>query len=119
VRETILLNHDENTVSVENEERTRFLFDILKKINIPVDEFWSGNLNLSVEERIKLREILLTYNIEVHTDLEGYMQIFCDNQIIAEWFKPKYILRKDLRYLDPKKRLYLEMEVDHNSIFDE
>lgn len=118
MKETILLNHNANTVSIENEERTRFLFDILKKLNVPVDDFWNGNLSFSANEKIKLREILETYSIEVITNLEGHMQIFCNSELVAEWLIPRYVLKKDLRFTDPKKRLFLEMEVEYTSIFD-
>lgn len=116
---TLLLNYDENTKAVEEEERTRFLHSLLEQMGLPVNEFWTGELNLSVDQRIKLRNILATYSVQVIEDLDGHMQVYVENELVGEWYKCSYKLKKDLRQIDPKKRVYLEMEINYWSIFEE
>ncbi len=116
---TLLLNYDENTRLVEEEEKLRFLHDLLQQMGIPIDEFWKDGTKLSIEQKINLRNILSTYNVQVIDDLDGHMQIYVDNEIVGEWNKCQYKLKKDLRQIDPKKRLYLEMEINCWSIFEE
>lgn len=122
---TILLNHSENTKQVEEEEKTRFLRGILEEMGIPVQDFWASETTLSIEQRIKLRGILATYGIQVIDDLDGRMQIWVSPdkeelpQKVAEWHKCIYKLKRDLRQLDPRKQLYLEMEINCWSLFEE
>jgi hypothetical protein len=119
MKATLLLNHDENTKKVEEEERTRFLKNILEEMGVPIQEFWTTDGPLSVDQRIKLRGILATYSIQVIDDLDGHMQVYVEGERIAEWFKPTYKLKRDLREIDPRKQLYLEMEVSFWSLFEE
>lgn len=123
MKATILLNHTENTKKVEDEEKTRYLKSILEQMGVPIQEFWTTDDPLSVDQRIKLRGILGTYGIQVIDDLDGHMQIWVsqdgEQTKVAEWFKCTYKLKRDLRELDPRKQLYLEMEVNCWSLFDE
>lgn len=121
---TILLNHTENTKQVEEEEKTRFLRGILEEMGVPVQEFWASETVLSIEQRIKLRGILATYGIQVIDDLDGHMQVWVspdkeeEPQKVAEWYKCIYKLKRDLRQLDPRKQLYLEMNIECWSLFE-
>lgn len=116
---TILLNHNENTRKVEDEEKTRYLKGILDQMGVPILDFWTTDEPLSVEQKIKLRGILATYQIQVIDDLDGHMQVYVEGEKVAEWFKCTYKLKRDLRELDPRKQLYLEMEVNYWSLFEE
>jgi hypothetical protein len=116
---TILLNYDENTKQIEEEEKSKFLKNLLDLMGVPTEEFWTGGDSLSIDQRIKLRSILATYSIQVIDDLDGHMQVYVDKELVGEWFKSQYRLKKDLRELDPKKQLYIEMEVSYWTIFEE
>jgi len=116
---TVLLNYDENTKQVEDEEKTQFLKDLLEQMGVPINEFWTTETSLSVNQKIKLRSVLATYGIQVVDDLDGHMQIYVDDQLVGEWNKCTYKLKRDLRQLDPRKRLYLEMQVNCWSLFEE
>jgi hypothetical protein len=116
---TILLNYDENVKQVEEEEKTRFLRNLLEQMGVPLDEFWATDTALSIDQRIKLRVILTTYSIQVIDDLDGHMQIYVENKLVGEWFKSTYKLKRDLRQLDPKKQLYMEMTINFWTIFEE
>lgn len=119
MKATILLNYNENTKQVEEEEKTRYLRGILEQMGLPIQEIWSTEAPLNLNQRIKLRNILGTYGVQVIDDLDGHMQIYVEGEKVAEWFKCTYKLKRDLRQLDPRKQLYLEMEVNCWSLFEE
>lgn len=116
---TLLLDYNENIRQVEEEERDKFLKSIIAEMGVPIEEFWTTDGPLSVDQRIKLRAILNTYSIQVIDDLDGHMQIYVEDKLVAEWHKCTYKLKRDLRKLDPRKQLYLEMEVNCWSLFEE
>jgi len=116
---TILINYTDNTQKVEDEEKTRFLKDLLEQMGVPINDFWTTDDSLSVNQKIKLRGILATYSIQVIDDLDGCMQVYVEGEKVGEWNKCTYKLKRDLRELDPKKQLYLEMYVDCWTIFEE
>ena len=116
---TILLNYNENTKQVEEEEKTRFLKTLLEQMGVPITDFWTADTSLSIDQKIKLRGILATYAIQVIDDLDGHMQVYVEGEKVGEWNKSTYKLKRDLRQLDPRKQLYLEMEVDCWTIFEE
>lgn len=117
---TILLNHYENTKQVEEEEKRRFLRSLLDQMGIPPDqlEFWSSDEPLTIEQRMQLRKVLSSYNIQVIDDPDD-MSVYVEGQKVASWSKPNYKLKKDISQLDPKKRLYLEMGIECWSLFEE
>lgn len=116
---TLLLNHNEDTKAIEEEEKNKFLYAILDQMGLPVKEFWTNDSILTVDQRMKLRNILSTYNIDVLDDSDGHMQIYVEDELIGEWYKCEYKLKKDLRQRDPRKQLYLEMQVNYWSIFEQ
>lgn len=118
----ILLNSNENTRQVEEEEKSRFVRSIMDSLGLPVEEVWDENGELSVDSKIKLREILLAYEIQVIASADGELQIYHNNDgqevLIGEWKKPQYVLKRDYTARDPRKKLYLEMKVNFWSIFE-
>lgn len=116
---TILLNYNENTKRVEDEEKTRFLRTLLEQMGVPISDFWTDDGSLTVEHRIKLRNTLITYGVQVIDDLDGHLQIYVEGEKVGEWNKCTYKLKRDLKQLDPKKQLYLEMEVNCWTIFEQ
>lgn len=122
---TILLNYNEDTRQVEEEEKARFLrgileacFDNTEAVN-QIQTIWNTDGVLSAPQKVKLRGVLATYGLQVIDDGDGHMQVYLENELIAEWYKCTYKLRRDLRVIDPSKRIYLEMEVNCWSVFDE
>jgi hypothetical protein len=122
---TILLNYSDDTRQVEDEEKARFLRGILfasfenTDVATQIETIWSSDGPLPASQKVKLRGILATYGIQVIDDLDGHMRIYLENELIAEWYKCTYKLKRDLRAIDPRKRIYLEMEVNCWSVFDD
>jgi hypothetical protein len=116
---TILLNYNENLRKVEEEEKNRFLYGILDQMGVPIDEFWNASETLNVAQKIKLRNTLSAYDVHVLDDHEGRLEVYVENELVGTWDKCFYKLKKDLRALDPKKKLYFEMEVNYWSIFED
>lgn len=125
MKATILLNYSENTRQVEDEEKARFLRGILEQCFEGTDaanqlgEIWSDDGPLPTIQKVKLRGLLATYKLQVIDDLDGHMKIYLENELIAEWLKCTYKLKKDLSVVDPKQRIFLEMEVNCWSVFDQ
>lgn len=120
MKSIILLNHNENTKQVEAEEKSKFLKELLEKMGIEVSEFWDDDtILLSVDQKIKLRNILTTYAIKVIDDLDGHMQIFVEGELVGEWNKCIYKLKQDLSEIDKKKQFFLEMEVNCWTLFEQ
>jgi len=116
---TILLNYNESTSKVEDEEKYKFLRNLLEQMGVPIEEFWTSDDPLSIEQKIKLRSILSTFNIQVIDDLDGHMQVFAEGDLAGEWNKCTYKLKRDLSQIDPRKQLYLEMEISYWSLFEQ
>jgi hypothetical protein len=122
---TILLNYNEDTHQVEEEEKARFLKGILEQcfdntdVATQIQTIWNTDGLLSAPQKVKLRGILATYSMQVIDDLDGHLRIYLENELIAEWLKCTYKLKRDLRVMDPRKRVYLEMEVNCWSVFDD
>lgn len=108
----------EDANSVEEEEKNSFVKDVLTELGIELDEAWPDP-ELTVEQKIKLRELLKKFNIIVLEDQEKNVSIYLENDVIAEWERPQFILHRDLKQIDPRKKIYLEMKVNARSIFEE
>src|ERR1700678_1320706 len=122
---TILLNYNEDTRLIEKEESSRFLrsfldqcFESAPNVSNQIAEIWNVDGPLPPEQKVKLRSVLTTYGIQVIDDLDGHMKIYLENEVQAEWFKPTYKIKKDLSVIDPKKRIFLEMNISCWSVFD-
>jgi hypothetical protein len=113
----ILLNYDDDTRQVEKEEKRKFLYNLLGQLDVPMGTVEEGD-PFSVENRIKLRSLLSKYNIQVIDQLGDKMEIYIEGELIAWWQKSTYKLKKDLSQLDPKKQLFLEMQVEYWSVFE-
>lgn len=116
---TILLNYNDNTKQVEDEEKTRFLRSLLEQMTVPIQEIWTTDEALSIDQKMKLRGVLATYGVQVIDDRDGHMEIYVEGEKVAEWFKCTYKLKRDLCQIDPRKQLYLEMNVEFWSLFEE
>lgn len=73
----------------------------------------------TLDQKSKLRSILKQNKILVIDDHDGGVKIYIDEDLIAEWKKPHFNIKQDLKQIDPKKKLYTEIHLDYSSVFDE
>lgn len=119
MKSVILLNANENTHQVEEEEKSLFVRGVLENIGLPLENVWEGDDPLiSLQAKMKLRQVLSSYDVLVVDDRDGGLQIYVDKDMIAQWNKPSYILKKDHSQIDPKKKMFLEMHTDTWSVFE-
>ena len=114
----ILLNANENTRQVEEEEKSLFVKAILENIGIPIQDIWDDGNDISVQSKIKLRGVLSSYNIAVIDDRDGGLKVYVEKEMVAEWKKPSYLLKTDHSQVDPKKKFFLEMHTDCWTVFE-
>jgi len=121
---TILLNYSEDTKKVEEEEKSRFLRTILDQcfenndVSTEIQSIWEDDIILSAIQKIKLRNILNTYNINVIDNNDGELKVFLDSELIGNWTKCSYKLKSDPQAIDPRKRIFIEMSVNYWNIFE-
>jgi hypothetical protein len=117
---TILLNYNDDTKKVEEEEQTRFLQHLLERMGVPTSDIWdSSDEPLTPAQKTKLSALLETFKVEVIDDFDGGMKVYSEQTLVGEWYKCTYKLKRDLSQINPKKQLYLEMEVKYWSLFEE
>ena len=113
---TVLLNKDAIIRDIEAEEQTRFIMSVIEALEVPFD--WDPNEPFSVLDKVRLRKVLNQYHISIIDDMAGGVKIYLENDKIAEFFKPRYVLKEDPSQIDPKKKLFIEMHCDFNSLFE-
>jgi len=118
MKAVILLNHTEDIKKIEEEEKARFLKEILVQMGVPIQEIWSDDV-LSVSQRMQMRHVLAVYGVKVLDSHDGFLQIYVEGEKVASFEKPIYKLKRDLKEINPKKQLYLEMEINCWSLFEE
>ncbi len=103
---------------IENEERNLFVRGILEAMGVPLEDVWP-DISLTVEQKIKLRGLLGKLEMEIIDDGDRGYQIYHQNTKLAEWFKPRFILREDKGARTLSKKLYYEMVIKTWSVFDQ
>lgn len=116
MRYTILLNRNENKQEIEAQEQSRFVKTILEALEIPV--LLNPDEPLSIIDKIKLRKSLETYNISIISDFNDGMKVFANNELIGEWYKISYKLKKDDKQLNLDKKVYLEATMSFWTAFE-
>jgi hypothetical protein len=122
---TILLNYSENTQQIESEEKFRFLRDLLSQmfegtpdVLSQIETIWGQDIFLSTIQKVEMRKLLTVYNIQVLDDNDGQMKVYAENELVGQFFKPTYKLKRDYSYIDKKKQLFLEMSINCWSVFE-
>jgi hypothetical protein len=122
---TILLNYNENVRQVEEEEKSRFLkgfleqcFEDAPELAEQIASIWEVDGPLPAPQKIKLRSILTAHDIQVIDEQDGTLIIYIENQKVATFKKPTYKLKQDLSKLNRKERVYIEMTIECESLFE-
>ena len=110
----------EDFKKVEEQEKFTWTIKIISSIGITTEELEipENVEDLTVEFRKNMRGLLQKYDIKIVDEHDGNLKIYVEDNLIGEWHKPQYILRTDLSAIEPSKRLYTEMILDHWSVFD-
>lgn len=101
---------------IEEEERNKFVKNVLLAMDLPIEDIWPG-LELSTEEKIALRQLLGKYKVLIAGHGRD-VEIYVENELIAHWRQPRYRLMVDNSELDPSKKVFFEMTLDYSSVFD-
>lgn len=104
--------------STIEEQKYSFIIEILNAINLPLNDCFpdSGNYSdLSLEHKIKLRQILGKNNISIIDDRLGGIKIYLNsNTLIAEWKKPLFEIKENLS----DRKLYYILHIDYWSEYE-
>lgn len=123
--ETSIYVDREDVRRVEGEEQRAFVRDIIERLELPnFEDIWPEEEEDSepdeqrdVQSKIKLRELLGHFGVDIVGDGDRGLKIYFDKQVIAEWKKPFVVLRKDMSEVIPSKRLYAELQIKYWSVF--
>lgn len=120
---SIVLSDREEVRNIEAELKHDFVIDVLDNTGIPenvIKECFpeGGYKNFDVEHKIKLRKHLKNFDVNVIDDLDGGIKIFVGKDLVAEWKKCHFILKKDLKKIDPAQKIYVEIHIDFWTIFE-
>lgn len=107
----------EDAKAIEEEERNLFLRGVLEQIGVPLDDIWPDIL-LTVEQKRNLRVLLDKLEVEIVDNGDRGYEIYHQDTLLAKWYKPKFILREDKKPRNRNKRLYFEMVIRTESVFD-
>lgn len=119
MNQIILINRNDIRSS-EIEEQNRFIFSTLERAGVDLSELdLPEDLNLSVEDKIKLRSFLNKFEIKIINQVDGEVTLYVQHQPIAKWFKPKFVLKQDPNALERSERMYVEMHTNTWTVFDE
>ncbi len=119
MEQVVLCNRGDEKETIED-LKSFFIRDILEQTGIPLEEVWKDNIiNFSIEEKIKLRSFLKTYDILIIDDSDGGIKIYLDKEIIAEWKKCRFELFIDQYEVDPKKQICVKIFTNYWSAFDQ
>ena len=109
----------EDVSKVEEEELNNFIYAIISEIGIEIDEIWEEGKPLDVETKVKLRKLLATYDIDIIHDGDRGYKIYFEDTIVGEWFKPRVILKKDLKARRASQRVFYEIILCFSSPFED
>ena len=108
----------EDAKTLEDDERNIFLRSILEQVGVPLEDVWP-DISLTVEQKVKLRDLLSKLEIQIIDDGDRGYTIYHQDSKLGEWFKPRFILRQDQGARTLSKQLYYEMVIKTWSIFEE
>ena len=117
MRYTILLKRNENIKNIETLEQSRFIKTILEALEVGID--YESEEPLSIENKIRMRKALESYGITIIEAPDRNLKIFAERELIAEWKKPTYKMKQDPSQTDPKKKLYMEMNIEFWTVFEQ
>ena len=82
-------------------------------------DYWDVFTPINVTIKVNLLKTLKQYDLKILDDDDGGIKMYLEEEQIAHWHKPTYVLKKDFTRKDPKERIYIEMCCQFESVFDQ
>lgn len=119
-REEILAVNREDAKETVKQFQFAWIRDILLQTGMNLEGCFPEDEedDITLEQKILLKNILNENKILVIDDRDGGIKIYVEKELIAEWIKPSFTLHQDLSQLDPKKKLYTCIHIKYWSVFD-
>jgi hypothetical protein len=116
--ERSILANIEDARSIAEEECHAFVKNTLQNIGLPVEEVWP-DISLTVEQKIALRNMLSKFDVEIVDDRDKGIKIYHERTLLAEWFKPRFVMRADPAAVNPSKKTYYEIVLKTWSMYED
>jgi hypothetical protein len=120
---SVITNYDIKSISSAiEEEKLQFLVFVLDSMGINLDGCFPDPLDpklVTVDHRTKLRDILEKYNILIVDNKDKTFDIYLEKDKIASWKKHWVELKKDFSEIDPKKKIYVNINLECWSVFEQ
>src|SRR6266581_5686164 len=71
----------------------------------------------TIEQKVNLKKALSNNNILIEDNIDNSLFIHIQDKLIAWWKKPNYDKREDLSERDRKKRFYIGINLEYESVF--
>jgi hypothetical protein len=111
----------DNYKEVIEEEKYNFIKAVIEEFSINLDELELDAIPTTIQRR-KLKEYLGKFKIYISYNGNESVEVYFDNgksnDLVAMWHKPYCVLRKDLDEKDPSKKIYYEVFISFDSIFE-
>jgi len=112
----------DNYKQVLHQLRFDWFCSILSETGMNLDNCFpeSGNIeDQTIEQKAQLRSNLNDNDILIVDNSDDSIVIYIQKQIIAEWKKPLYVRKEDIEERNPKKKFYIEIHIEYDSVFEQ
>lgn len=108
----------EDINNIVNESQYNFVKVILSEVGLPLEDCLPIEISqFTVNHKIKLRELLSKFEIDIKKD-NNKLEIYFKGDCIGIWNEHLVIYKQDLTQPDIQKQLYAEIILDFWSIFE-
>jgi len=120
VKYSFFSNRDDYKEIVE-EEKYNFIRAVMEEFSISLEELELDPIPTTLQRR-QLKEYLSKFKVYISYNGNESVEIYYHNgksdDLVAVWHKPYYVLRKDLNEKDPSKKVYYEIFISFDTIFE-
>jgi len=99
---------------VEIEERVKWAFAVLEDMGLPMDE-WPKETTM--DNLRWIRRLVIKFDVDIVDDVQGCLQIYLKDRLMAQWTKPWYVLRVNPKERNVIKKYYLEMHLNYEVFY--
>lgn len=120
MKEVIFADKD-NCKSIAHQLRFSWVKNILIQTGMNLDDCFCDSddpNDQTIEHSKKLKKALSDNKITVVDNNDDSIFIYIQDVLIAQWKTPLYDKREDFSQLDRKKRFYVGINLEYESVFD-